>query len=113
MVISGAAGATGSVAAQIAKIVGCKVIGIAGGPQKCEWLNDEAGLDAAIDYKSENVEERIRELCPGGLDVYFDNVGGPILDAALANLAERARVVLCGGISGYNEEESPPGRAIS
>jgi hypothetical protein len=109
VLVSGAAGATGSVAAQIAKLKGCRVVGIAGGPEKCAWLVNEAGLDAAIDYKSENVQERIRELCPDGVNVYFDNVAGPVLDAALANLALRARVVMCGGISGYSEEESPPG----
>jgi len=109
VVVSGAAGATGSVAAQIAKLEGCRVIGIAGGPAKCAWLTGEAGLDAAIDYKSENVAERLRALCPDGIDVYFDNVGGEILDAVLAQLAIRARVVMCGGISGYNEKEPPPG----
>jgi NADPH-dependent curcumin reductase CurA len=110
VLVSGAAGATGSVAAQIAKhVVGCRVVGIAGGRAKCAWLTGELGLDAAIDYKSEDVLRRIGELCPGGVHVYFDNVGGAILDAALAHLAERARIVLCGGISGYNEKEPPPG----
>ncbi|MEO2167325.1 MAG: NADP-dependent oxidoreductase, partial [bacterium] len=109
VLVSGAAGATGSVAAQIAKLEGCRVVGIAGGTEKCSWLTGEVGLDAAIDYKAENIAQRIKELCPDGVDVYFDNVGGPILDAALENLAMRARVVLCGGISGYNEEEPPPG----
>ena len=109
VVVSGAAGATGSIAAQVAKIQGCRVVGIAGGPEKCRWLTETAHLDAAIDYKREDVAKRIRELCPKGIDVYFDNVGGEILDAALANLAQRARVVLCGGISGYNEASPPPG----
>jgi NADPH-dependent curcumin reductase CurA len=109
VVVSGAAGATGSVAAQIAKLKGCRVIGIAGGAEKCAWLTGEAGLDAAIDYKSENIAERMRALCPEGIDIFFDNVGGAILDAALAQLAIRARVVMCGGISGYNEKEPPPG----
>jgi NADPH-dependent curcumin reductase CurA len=109
VLVSGAAGATGSIAAQIAKLHGCRVVGIAGGPEKCAWLTEQAGLDAAIDYKSENVEERIHALCPDGVDIYFDNVAGPILDAALANLALRARVVMCGGISGYNEKEPPAG----
>ncbi len=109
VLVSGAAGATGSVAAQIAKLKGCRVVGIAGGPEKCAWLVEKAGLDAAIDYKSEDVEERIRALCPNGVDVYFENVGGPILEAALANLALRARIVMCGGISGYNEEKPQPG----
>jgi hypothetical protein len=109
VVVSGAAGATGSVAAQIAKIRGARVIGIAGGRQKCAWLTGEMKLDGAIDYKSEDVTARIRALCPSGVNVYFDNVGGAILDAALANLAQKARVVLCGGISAYNEKEPPPG----
>lgn len=109
VLVSGAAGATGSIASQIAKQKGCRVVGIAGGAEKCAWLSGEMGLDAAIDYKSEDVSARIRELCPDGLNVYFDNVGGAILDAALANLAQNARVVMCGGISGYNEKEPPPG----
>jgi len=109
VLVSGAAGATGSVAAQIAKIVGCRVIGIAGGPAKVRWLLDEAKLDGAIDYKSEDVRARIAELCPDGIDVYFDNVGGDILEAALDAIAERARVVLCGGIAGYNDETPRPG----
>ena len=109
VVVSGAAGATGSVAAQIAKIQGCRVVGIAGGAEKCRWLTEQAHLDAAIDYKREDVARRLRELCPKGIDVYFDNVGGEILDAALANLAQRARIVLCGGISGYNEATPAPG----
>jgi NADPH-dependent curcumin reductase CurA len=109
VLVSGAAGATGSVAAQIARLKGCRVVGIAGGPEKCALLTGEFGLDAAIDYKSEAVAARIAATCPDGVNVYFDNVGGPILDAALANLALRARIVLCGGISGYNEKEPPPG----
>jgi len=103
VLVSGAAGATGSVAGQLARIAGARVIGIAGGRAKCEWLVSDLGFDAAIDYKSENTAERVAALCPDGLDVYFDNVGGEILDIALANLADRARVVLCGGISRYNE----------
>jgi hypothetical protein len=110
VLVSGAAGATGSVAAQIAKhVVGCRTIGIAGGREKCAWLTGELGLDAAIDYKREDVQERIGALCPSGVNVYFDNVGGAILDAALFHIAERARIVLCGGISAYNEKEPPPG----
>jgi len=109
VVVSGAAGATGSIAGQIARIKGARVIGIAGGPAKCSWLSDEARFDAVIDYKSENVAERLRELCPDGIDIYFDNVGGDILDSALALLAMRARVVLCGGISRYNDEKPAPG----
>jgi NADPH-dependent curcumin reductase CurA len=109
LVVSGAAGATGSVAAQIGKIVGCRVIGIAGGAEKCSWLLERARLDGAIDYKSERVSRRLRELCPQGIDVYFDNVGGDILNAVLARIAPRARIVLCGGIARYNAAELPPG----
>jgi NADPH-dependent curcumin reductase CurA len=109
VVVSGAAGATGSVAGQIARIKGCRAIGIAGGREKCRWLTEQAHFDAAIDYKGESVPKRLRELCPRGVDVFFDNVGGEILDAVLAQLAQRARVVLCGGISAYNETTPPPG----
>ena len=94
VVVSGAAGATGSVVGQIAKLNGCRVIGIAGGAEKCGWLTGTAHFDAAIDYKNENVARRLHELCPKGLDVYFDNVGGEILDAALGNLGQRARRAL-------------------
>lgn len=106
VVVSGAAGAVGSVAAQIAKLLGCRTIGIAGGPEKCSWLTEGLGLDAAIDYKSEDVGQRLRELAPDRIDVYFDNVGGEILDAALARLALHARVVYCGAISQYNATEA-------
>jgi NADPH-dependent curcumin reductase CurA len=109
VVVSGAAGATGSVAGQLARIWGCRVVGIAGGPEKCDWLTGELGFDGAIDYKHENVRRRLRELCPDGLDVFWDNVGGVALEAALANLAMQARVVLCGAISTYNAAERPPG----
>jgi NADPH-dependent curcumin reductase CurA len=109
VVVSGAAGATGSVAGQIARLEGCRVIGIAGGAAKCAWLTGEAGFDAAIDYKAEDVGRRLSALCPRGIDVYFDNVGGPILDEVLARIAQRARIVLCGAISRYNEEKLPPG----
>lgn len=109
VVVSGAAGATGSVAGQIARIKGCRVIGIAGGADKCDWLLKEAGFSAVIDYKSEDVRDRLKELCPKGIDVYFDNVGGSILDAALARLALRGRVVVCGAIAGYDAAEPPPG----
>jgi NADPH-dependent curcumin reductase CurA len=102
VVVSGAAGAVGSVAGQIAKIKGCRAIGIAGGAQKCRWVVDELGFDACIDYKAENVGRALRTHCPKGVDVYFDNVGGDILDAALANLARCGRVVICGAISQYN-----------
>lgn len=102
VVVSGAAGATGMVAGQIAKIKGCRVVGIAGGPEKCDYIVKELGFDAAIDYKKENVIEALRKSCPQGVNVYFDNVGGEILDAVLANLAHGARVVICGAISQYN-----------
>jgi NADPH-dependent curcumin reductase CurA len=108
-VVSGAAGATGSVVGQIAKIKGCRTIGVAGGAEKCHWLNAEARFAAAIDYKSEDVQARLKELCPKGIDIFFDNVGGDSLDAALARLAMRGRVVLCGGIANYNATELPPG----
>jgi NADPH-dependent curcumin reductase CurA len=105
VVISGAAGAVGSVAGQIAKIKGAsRVVGIAGGEEKCRWLVEELGFDAAIDYKNESVPAGLKEHCPDGIDVYFDNVGGEILDAALARLAMHARVVLCGAISQYNAD---------
>lgn len=110
VVISAAAGAVGSVAGQIAKAKGCTVVGIAGGPDKCAWLK-EIGFDEAIDYKNENVLKRLREVAPKGIDVYFDNVGGEILDAALANLRRGARVIICGAISTYNDENLAPGPA--
>lgn len=109
VLVSGAAGATGSVAGQIAHIKGCRVIGIAGGPEKCAWLTAEAGFDAVIDYKHEDVDARIGELCPNRVDVFFDNVGGDILEAALNHINMRARVVLCGGISSYNATSPVPG----
>ena len=102
VVVSGAAGAVGSVAGQIAKLKGARVVGIAGGAEKCAWLVDELGFDGAIDYKGEDVRRALREHAPDGIDVFFDNVGGEILDAALANLAMHARVVICGAISQYN-----------
>ncbi len=109
VVVSGAAGATGSVVGQIAKIMGCRVIGIAGGADKCAWIVEECGYDAAIDYKSENVRERLAELCPNGIDVVFDNVGGTILNDMLAKIALHARVVICGGISRYTLGKMPAG----
>ncbi|HEX4484032.1 MAG TPA: NADP-dependent oxidoreductase [Solirubrobacteraceae bacterium] len=112
VVVSGAAGATGSTAGQIAKILGAKkVIGIAGGPQKCGYIAEELGFDETIDYKSENVSARLREAAPDGIDLYFDNVGGEILDACLARLALRGRIVLCGAISGYNDRGAAKGPA--
>jgi NADPH-dependent curcumin reductase CurA len=109
VVVSGAAGATGSVVGQLAKLSGCRVVGIAGSAEKCRWLVEELGYDAAIDYKREDVGAALKAACPKGIDVYFDNVGGAILDAALRELARGARVVLCGAISTYGEKEPPPG----
>ncbi|MEV0340729.1 NADP-dependent oxidoreductase [Nocardia sp. NPDC050713] len=109
VVVSAAAGAVGSVVGQIAKAKGAHVIGIAGGPEKCRMLTEELGFDAAIDYRDESVLSRLREVAPKGIDIYFDNVGGEILDAALANLRRGARVVLCGAISAYNDETLAPG----
>jgi NADPH-dependent curcumin reductase CurA len=109
VVVSGAAGAVGSVAGQIAKIKGCRAIGIAGTPEKCAMLVDELGFDAAIDYRTDNVRKELRRRAPDGIDVYFDNVGGDILDAALANLAMHARVVICGAVSQYNAPTRPQG----
>ena len=112
VVVSGAAGATGSAAGQIAKIKGAqKVIGIAGGPQKCAYAVEELGFDEMIDYKSDDVSARLREAAPDGIDLYFDNVGGEILDACLARLALRGRIVLCGAISGYNDRGAAKGPA--
>lgn len=109
VVVSGAAGAVGSIVGQIAKIKGCKVVGIAGGPEKCAYVVDELGFDACIDYKNDNVPDGLKEHCPKGLDVYFDNVGGDILDACLARLKLHARIVICGAISQYNNKENVQG----
>jgi NADPH-dependent curcumin reductase CurA len=102
VVVSGAAGATGSVAGQIAKIKGCRVVGIAGGPEKCQYLTKDLGFDAAIDYKSADLAKALRQHCPKGIDVYFDNVGGETLDAVLAQINLGARIAICGAISQYN-----------
>jgi NADPH-dependent curcumin reductase CurA len=109
VVVSGAAGAVGSVVGQIAKIKGARAVGIAGGEQKCRWLVDELGFDAAIDYKSEDVRRALREHAPKGIDVFFDNVGGEILDVALTRLARGARIVICGAVSQYNATEGVRG----
>jgi NADPH-dependent curcumin reductase CurA len=109
VLVSGAAGATGSVVGQLAKVAGCRVIGIAGGADKCAWLVNEAGYDAAIDYKGGNVRDQIIQHAPGGVDVIFDNVGGPILDDMLSQIATGARVVICGGISRYETGNMPAG----
>jgi NADPH-dependent curcumin reductase CurA len=102
VVVSGAAGAVGMVVGQIARIKGCRVVGIAGGPEKCNYITKELNFDAAIDYKSEDVRKALEKHCPKGVDVYFDNVGGDILDAVLKQLGRGARIVICGAISQYN-----------
>jgi NADPH-dependent curcumin reductase CurA len=102
VVVSAAAGAVGSVVGQLAKIKGCRAVGIAGGADKCRYLVADLGFDAAIDYKSEDVTAALRKSCPQGINIYFDNVGGDILEAALANLARGAQIVICGAISQYN-----------
>ena len=110
VVVSGAAGATGSVAGQIARVKGATtVVGIAGTAEKCAWIVDELGFDAAINYKTDDVAGSLRSLCPGGINLYYDNVGGEILDICLAQLAMRGRIVLCGAISVYNAKSRPPG----
>ncbi len=109
VLISGAAGATGSCAGQIAKGMGCKVYGIAGSADKCAWLIDELGFDGAINYREDDVAARVKELCPDGIDIFYDNLGGEILDIAQDNLAQNARVVICGGISRYNATGELPG----
>ena len=109
LVVSAAAGAVGAVTVQIGKIKGCRVLGIAGGPDKCRYVVEELGADAAIDYKNEDVRTALARHCPKGIDIYFDNVGGEILDIVLLMLARRARVVICGAISQYNNIESMQG----
>ncbi|MCY1291055.1 putative NADP-dependent oxidoreductase YfmJ [compost metagenome] len=111
VVISGAAGAVGSVAGQIARIKGCRVVGIAGGADKCRYLVEELGFDGAIDYKAENLHAALKRECPKGVDVYFDNVGGDILDAVLTRINRKARIVICGAISQYNNKEAVKGPA--
>ncbi len=109
VVVSGAAGAVGGIVGQIAKIKGARAVGIAGGAEKCEHIVRDLGFDAAIDYKTQDVASALAEACPEGIDVYFDNVGGEILDAALANLARNARVIICGAISQYNNTTAVAG----
>lgn len=116
VVVSAAAGGVGSVVGQLARISGARVVGIAGGPEKCAYLLDSLGFDAAIDYRAGDVRRALRKACPAGIDVYFDNVGGEILDDALANLAMGARVVICGAISQYNvdpDDADPSQRSVS
>jgi NADPH-dependent curcumin reductase CurA len=109
VVVSGAAGATGSVVGQLAKIAGCTTIGIAGGAEKCAWLTQEAGYDHAIDYKAGPIRDQLKALAPGGANVIFDNVGGTILNDMLSHIATGARVVICGGISRYETGTLPAG----
>ena len=109
VLVSGAAGSVGSVACQIARIAGARVVGIAGGRDKCAWLREECGVDAAIDYRAEDVAARLAALCPDGIDLFFDNVGGATLEAGIAHIARFGRIVLCGAISGYNDMQDAPG----
>ena len=109
VIVSGAAGAVASLVGQIAKLKGCRVVGIAGGKDKCYYLVNDLGFDAAIDYKNENIYSGLKKHCPDGIDVFFDNVGGDILDAALSKLRMHARVVICGAISQYNATSRPKG----
>jgi NADPH-dependent curcumin reductase CurA len=104
LVVSGAAGAVGQTVGQLAKIHGCRVVGIAGGLGKCGWVVDELGFDACIDYKAgpQAVKEGLKQHCPAGVDIYFDNVGGEILDTVLTRINKKARIVICGAISQYN-----------
>ncbi|HBP50432.1 NADP-dependent oxidoreductase [Pseudomonas sp.] len=111
VVISGAAGAVGSIAGQIAKLKGCRVVGIAGGQEKCKRLVEEFGFDGVIDYKNEDMLAGLKRECPKGVDVFFDNVGGDILDAVLSRLNFKARVIICGAISQYNNKEAVKGPA--
>ena len=110
VVVSAAAGATGSVAGQIAKLKGCRVVGIAGGAEKCAWLTRELGFDAAVDYKAADFPARLRAACPAGVDVNFENVGGAIMDTVMEQMNLNGRVALCGMISGYNSGEPMRGR---
>ena len=109
MVVTGAGGGVGSVAGQIGRIAGCRVIGIAGGPEKCRWLTEELGFDAAVDYKAGGLKDQLRTLLPDGIDILWDNVGGEQLDILLGRIALNARVVICGGIARYEQSGKPPG----
>jgi NADPH-dependent curcumin reductase CurA len=111
VVVSAAAGATGSLVGQIAKLLGCRVVGIAGTDEKCRFIVDELGFDAAINHRTDDLNAALKEHCPKRVDVYFDNVGGRVLDAVLGRLAQNGRVALCGSISAYNETHKPPGPA--
>ncbi|MGI9260741.1 MAG: NADP-dependent oxidoreductase [Woeseiaceae bacterium] len=109
VVVSAASGAVGSMVGQIAKIKGCTVVGVAGSAEKCAWVTDVAGMDHCINYKTEDLREKLKEYCPNGIDIYFDNVGGDMLQAVMEQLAIGARIVLCGLMSQYNVDEMPPG----
>jgi NADPH-dependent curcumin reductase CurA len=109
VLVSAAAGAVGSLVGQIAKIKGCRVIGIAGGNEKCKYVKNELGFDEVIDYKNDNIYSALKKYCPDGIDVYFDNVGGEILEAALAKLRMNSRVIICGAISQYNSKSKMKG----
>jgi NADPH-dependent curcumin reductase CurA len=109
LVVSAAAGAVGSLAGQIGKILGMRVVGIAGGEKKCAWLTNDLGFDAAIDYKAADLNQELSRLCPNGVDVYFDNVGGRTLEAVLNHISLHARIVVCGMISQYNAQHPEPG----
>jgi NADPH-dependent curcumin reductase CurA len=111
VVVSGAAGAVGQTVGQIAKIKGCRVVGIAGGKAKCDWVVSELGFDACIDYKNGDVRSGLKEHCPNGVDIYFDNVGGEILDLVLAKITRGARIIICGAISQYNNTTPVKGPA--
>ncbi|MEO8938488.1 MAG: NADP-dependent oxidoreductase [Burkholderiaceae bacterium] len=111
VVVSGAAGAVGQTVGQLAKIKGCRAVGIAGGPEKCAWVVDELGFDACIDYKAGDVKAELKKHCPKGVDIYFDNVGGEILDAVLTRITRHARIVICGAISQYNNTGAVQGPA--
>ena len=111
VVVSGAAGGVGSIAGQIAKIMGARVVGLAGSPEKCRWVVDELGFDECIDYRAESIAAGMRRTCPNGIDVYFDNVGGDTLNEVLARINNHARIVLCGAISQYDSGQPVPGPA--
>ena len=109
VLVSAAAGAVGTMVGQIAKLMGCRVVGTAGGQEKCDWLVSDLGFDAAVDYKGSGVRRAIAAACPDGIDVYFDNTGGPVLDAALSLMNLRGRIVCCGNVSQYDVEKPAPG----
>jgi len=109
VVVSGAAGAVGSIVGQIAKIKGCRVVGIAGGADNCKYIKNELGFDESIDYKNDDLKTALKRTCPDGIDVYFDNVGGEILDTVLTRIRMHARIVICGAISQYNNTTPPKG----